>query len=126
MKKLALVMMMVMGMVGCTKDQAKQAGCKAETAVLSMVSAQVGATLACKNLDAMMADMKAGLGKADLCKQEASAQGVVGAIACPLVVDTVVGLAVAKIPAAWECDPKATAEMLKEAAKLACEKAVKI
>lgn len=124
--KSLLVLALVFGLSACTKEEVKQSGCKAETAVLNLVVTQVGATLGCKNLEAITADMKAGLGKADLCKQEASAQGVVGMIACPLVVDTVVGLAVTKIPAGWECDPKATADQLKEVAKAACEKAVKI
>jgi hypothetical protein len=124
--KSLLALALVFGLSACTKEQVKESGCKAQTSVLTVVSAQIGSTLSCKKLDVIMADMKAGLGKADLCKEEAAAQGVVGTIACPLVVDTLVGLAATKIPASWECDPKATADMLKEAAKAACEKAVKI
>lgn len=124
--KALFVLALVLGLTACTKEQVKESGCKAQTSVLTVVSTQVGAALSCKKLDVIVADMKAGLGKADLCKEEAAAQGVVGTIACPIIVDTLVGLAATKIPASWECDPKTTADMLKEAARVACEKAVKI
>jgi len=127
--KALLVLALMLSLTSCTKEKVQEAGCKAQTAVVTMVASEVAAALSCKNLQAVVDDVKAGLGKADLCKAKTESvndSGVVGVIVCPIVVDSVAALAVSQIPASWECDPKMTVDALKAAAKLACEKAVKI
>ena len=131
--KALLVLAIMIGMSSCTKEEAKEnikeVVCKAQTTMVSFVASEVAGALSCKNLQAIVDDVKAGMGKADLCKTKAEGvqdNGLVGAIVCPIVVDSMSALAVAQIPEKWECDPKMTVDALKAAAKVACEKAIKI
>jgi hypothetical protein len=54
----------------------------------------------------------------------AKPMGIVGAIACPIVVNTVIGFATSEIPSAWGCSASAGADTVGSALTAACEAAV--
>jgi hypothetical protein len=56
--------------------------------------------------------------------QDVQAQGVVGAIACPIIVNTVVGYLTSAIPSSWNCSGSANAGSVGSAITAACIAAI--
>lgn len=56
--------------------------------------------------------------------QVAKPMGIVGDIACPIVVNTVIGFATSAIPSSWGCTGSASADSVSAALTAACEAAV--
>lgn len=134
MKKL-LFAVVAFAMVGCTKSN--PVVCAVQDSVVSIVSGAVTSELACKNLDAVKADIAVQVGKLNLCKpaaaapaapaitaQAVTAQGAVGNVICAPVIDVLMGGVLSTIPATWGCTGGLPADKLKAAALAACLKAI--
>lgn len=140
MKKLLILPLFLF--VGCTKTTTStlspiaDAGCVVETAVTSGIAGSVATALTCTSVSAIQTSLQAALGNVNLCKTATTAQataasakvvtskGLVGNIACPLAVNTVIGYLTNSIPTAWGCSAGATAASLELALTVACEAAI--
>jgi hypothetical protein len=119
------------------------AGCDVETAILGGAASTIASSLSCTNQSAIQASLTTALGNANLCsnpsvastsaaslksavKSAAKPQGIVGNIACPIAINTIVGFLSNSIPSAWGCSAAATATSLEAALTAMCETAVPI
>lgn len=144
MKKILIMLFLV---AGCTKEAAKKdvnvVACALETTMTSLVSSAVGNTLACKNLDAVKADIKVQVEKLNICKEPTptpapaapatamslsatttTAKSNVGAIFCGPIVEGLMTSALTQIPQAWECTGGVPADKIKAVVLEACLKSL--
>ena len=130
--------------VGCTKSgssisPAQAVGCDIESAVVAAEASAVSTLLSCTNVTQVQQDMMTALGNANLCaapgvaavssaqmKSAVSAKGVIGSLACPIVVNVLIGYASSAIPSTWGCSTGSSAQSLSAALTAACVAAVPI
>lgn len=120
MKKLLLIVA-ALAFTGCTKEKV---GCAIEDAIVASTSAVVASELSCSNKDAIKADFKVLVAKAELCPKEENKASSLGDLVCESVVKTLVDEATSKIPATWGCTGNGKPEALKAALMDACKKAI--
>ena len=130
---------------GCTKSTGtmspiQAAGCDVETAILGGASTAIATALSCTNTSAVQASLTTALGNANLCTapgvaaistsslkaQKLKSLGVIGNLACPIAINTIVGFLSNTVPTGWGCSTTATASALEAALTAACEAAVPI
>jgi len=148
MKRLMVVMAFMFTFLGCTSSTPtssgtmspiQAAGCDVETAILGGASTAVGTALSCTNTSAIQASLTTALGNANLCaapgvaavtgsaiKAKAVGKLVIGNIACPIAINTIVGFLSNTVPTAWGCSATASASSLAATLTTVCEAAVPI
>lgn len=136
-----------------TMSPIQSAGCAVESAVTSAAATSIAAALSCTNQAQIATDVQNALGNVNLCatnvavaslapkyskvgdvsKQDLDAakgknlikpMGVVGNIACPIVVNTLLGFATNSIPSSWGCSSSTTASALTATIIAGCEAVV--
>lgn len=128
---------------GGTMSPIQTAGCDVETAILGTAASAVATALSCTATAAIQSSLTVALGNANLCaspivsgttmsalKSEAHSaakpMGVVGNLACPIAINTIVGFLSNSVPAAWGCSVSSSASALSATLTAACEAAVPI
>lgn len=144
MKYLSLAIL-CLGVMACKSSTSSSispiqaVGCDIETAVIGAEAGAIATLLTCANQTQISTDLQTALGNANLCAQpgvaavsmpqlkaKASAKpmGIIGNIACPLVINVAIGYATQAVPASWSCTTGASAASLAAALTAACETAV--
>jgi hypothetical protein len=152
MKKILFLLTTMAFLGGCPKTATaptgtmspiQTAGCDVETAILGTAASAVASALSCTGSAAIQASLTVALGNANLCaspivsgttmaalKSEASAKakpmGVVGNLACPIAINTIVGFLSNSVPTTWGCSATSSASALVSVLTAACESAVPI
>jgi hypothetical protein len=126
---------------GGSMSPIQAAGCDVETAILGGAAQAVATALNCSSVTYVQASLTTALGNANLCanatvsstKAEAlkaksvmKPMGIVGNLACPVAVNTIMGFLSNSIPPGWGCSATANASALSAALTAACESAVPI
>lgn len=149
MKCLAVLSLACLGLflAGCTSSNSgtvtpiQAAGCDVESAILGGAAGAIASALSCTSTSAIQASLTTALGNANLCaapgvaaisaasmKSAKSAavkpQGVIGNLACPIAVNTIVGFLSNSVPSAWGCSASASASALAATLTSVCEAAV--
>ena len=111
-------------------------GCSIETAVTGGMASTVASALTCTNVAAIQASLVTAMGNVNICakapavtvqsKGLVKTQGLIGNIACPIAITTVVGFLTNSIPTTWGCSANATVAALTTALTAACEAAIPI
>lgn len=106
--KFLVMLVLVFGMIGCTKKEVKGKVCDTAKTAAAIVAAQTAVELGCKNVDAIKADLEKKLVDGKVCEPVPetgllSAKSAVGTLVCPPVIDGLFAGALTQIPASWEC-----------------------
>jgi hypothetical protein len=154
-KMLLICILSLAAFAGCTKSSSgggtvtpiQAAGCDIETAILGGASGAISSALSCTNSAAIQASLTTALGNANLCaapgvaavssgqmsaakasmkSAAAKPMGVIGNIACPIAISTIMGFLSNSIPSAWGCSASASAAGVSAALVSVCEAAVPI
>lgn len=115
--RIALALMLAMT-AGCTS----KSKCELATKVSGVISAEIAVTMACKNKDAIQADIQKVFENAKLCEPQASGQ--IGEVICPLVITGLITGALKTIPAKWECSGGVAKDGLGAALLEICKKTI--
>jgi hypothetical protein len=103
--------------------------CSIEQSMADGLASTLAQSLQCSAKDVISKDLLGVLGKANLCvsseQGKAPMKGIIGSIACPLVVDSALGLVNAQIPAAWSCKLSKAPGTVGELLNTACQSLVK-
>ena len=148
MKSILTIATCVFTLCGCTKTATgsmtpiQAVGCDIQTLVTSGLAASVATALSCTNQTQIQTDLQSAFGNANLCaaqavstanaaqvkaaKAAAKPMGIVGNIACPIAINTVIGFLSNSVPTTWGCSASATAAALSSALTAACETAIPI
>ncbi len=121
--RLLAMLLLVFTFIGCTSKST----CDFGKSVTGLVAAQLTTTLACKNLDAVKADIDKRLVDLKICEKAPSTMQVksaVGDVICKPLIDGLIGGLVGQIPSAWECTGGQVGEDLKAKLVEACSKAL--
>lgn len=137
--KISVLVALVIGMAGCTKDSGKSVGCTIESAVSGVVAIAIAQELQCSNQAAIQASVDAAAVKAGICAAPAAlAIGKpkgpvdpksvpvksVGSDICNAVAGNLIAsLATGAIPAEWGCSATNAQASLKDLIAGACGKA---
>ena len=141
-----LISLMFVG--GCTSSSGSMtpiqaAGCDVESAILGGAATAIATALSCSSVSSVQSSLTTALGNANLCSSSQVASvtasslkaaksaavkplGIVGNLACPIAVNTIVGFLSNSIPSAWGCSASTDAASLSTALTAACEAAVPI
>jgi len=133
--KVLLLILVSAGMIGCTKDQAKETLCSTGKAAASLMAVQVSVQLECKNVAAIQSDLEKKLTDLKVCSAPAptpapvsamsmKAMSGVGSVVCKPLVDALFAGVLVQIPAAWECSGGKISEDAKTKLLEACSKAL--
>lgn len=117
--KLVLMLLVAVGMTGC--DWFKKTGCSLQQKAVTLVSAEVAAQFACKNVPAIEKVINEQLDKVHVC--EIGALGVIGDVVCPPLISGLLNGALSQVPADWECSGGPVKDGLKELLVAQCKKA---
>lgn len=122
--------------------------CDVESAITSAEAVAIASLLTCSNESTIQSSLQTALGNANLCSnasisaataaQIASAKAahavktagmpvskaVIGDLACPIVVNVLIGFGTSSIPTSWGCSASSTASSFMAALTTACESAV--
>lgn len=107
-------------------------GCDAETAVTTAMAGTIATTLNCSNQAAIQSSLQVALGNVNFCAQATAAQaqaklkkvfskGIVADLACPIVVNVLIGYGTSSVPTVWGCSTSTNASTLSAALTSACE-----
>lgn len=108
----------------------EDAGCAIETGLTQGAAQSIALALTCQNQAAIQASLMVAMGNANLCKMVQPAvsgqaiKGIVGNIACPIAVNTIIGYLTNSVPATWGCAQGSSVSQLTSVLTQACEAAV--
>lgn len=138
---LFLISLGVLTLSGCAFFQSKiapalapleSAGCAIETGLSGSGATAIATALTCTNQAAIQASLLVALGNANLCKLvvppagAVKTQGLVGSLACPIAVNTIIGFLTNSVPTTWGCAQGASVSALVLSLTAACEASVPI
>jgi hypothetical protein len=113
-------------------------GCNIEQSIVGAVASGLSSQLGCTNVDAVKTDLLKATGKVNLCASIKTAQdtvksvkaqgtgktidekGIIGDIACPLLVNGLVSVGLSKVPDAWGCSGGTSVDMVKAKVTALC------
>jgi hypothetical protein len=124
MNKFLLSTCLLFGVVACTSttptpapNPVQDVVCPLETTVTTAIVPPLAQSLSCANQAQMTADIQKALNVGNFCPVATAQQnlnlhykagklpvkGPIANVACPVVVDAVIGLVGSKLPASWQC-----------------------
>ena len=126
-----IIVLLVLGLMACTKEEVKEKACDASKLAASVVAIQASTELSCKNVDAIKATLEAKLIEAKVCELPAAtpaqgivAQSTVGETLCAPLVEGLFAGGISQLPKEWECTGGTLALEAKAKLIAACVKAI--
>jgi hypothetical protein len=120
--KVLLLIAITFGMIGCTKDKAKDVLCSTGKAAASLIAAQVAVQLDCKNVGAIQTELESKLVDLKICSPTPA--GAVGEVVCKPIIDALLAGVLTQVPASWECSGGQLGEDAKAKLLESCLKAL--
>jgi len=121
-----LLLVFAFAFTGCSFF--KSSGCEVGKAATNLISAQISTSLACKNGDAIKADIEKKLTDLKICEAAKpaamNAMSAIGTTICGPIVSTLAAGLVGQIPPAWECTGGQLTDDIKLKLLEACQKAL--
>jgi hypothetical protein len=118
----AAILMFGMLFIGGCKKQS-DTGCDLAKTAADAGAKGIGQVLGCANVDAISADFLKKVNELDICKKQV-AQGMVGDLVCPKLVDAAMSAGLSSLPPAWECKGGIVKEQAQTILLDACKKAI--
>ena len=131
MKLFLMIAVLAVTMTGCKFGN--DVTCAIEDTIAGSLSQVVAGQLVCAHPEAIEADIKAAIGKLNVCAQPVAApvagalslnltgaKSAFGQVVCPMAINAVSGLVNAAIPAAWGCTGSVAPDALKEKLVAGC------
>lgn len=116
-----LVMVLGLSLFGCKKQS--DTGCDLAKTAADAGAKGIGQVLGCTNVDAISADFLKKVNELDICKKQV-AQGMLGDLVCPKLVDVAMQAGISSLPAAWGCKGGIIKEQAQTILLDACKKSI--
>lgn len=121
MKFVAVLLFSVMVLFGCKKQN--DTGCELAKTAADAGAKGIGQVLGCNNIAGISEDFLKKVDELDICKKQV-AQGMVGDLVCPKLVEAALGAGLTSLPAKWDCKGGIVKEQAEKVLLDACKKAI--